>query len=78
MSGRSVKGGWTDVEFAEVVRTIRRMCRSVSACGECPMRAHIGGCSLAMLAEEVKPEEIERIAVEYKNRMDKRKEQEEK
>ena len=42
------------------------------------MRAHIGGCSLAMLAEEVKPEEIERIAVEYKNRMDKRKEQEEK
>ena len=66
------------MEFAEGVRTIRRMCRSVSACGECPMRAHIGGCSLAMLAEEVRPEEIERIAAEWKNRMDKQREQEDK
>ena len=56
------------MEFAEGVRTIRRMCRSVSACGECPMNAHVGGCSLAMLAEEVRPEEIERIASDERNR----------
>ena len=67
------------MEFAEVVRVVQRMCkRSGSQCDECPMAAHMGGCMLAMLAEEVKPEEIERITAEWKNRMDKQREQEEK
>ena len=57
------------MEFAEVVRAVRRMCASCESCSECPMDECKAGCSLAMVAEYGDPKRVEQIAVEWLERM---------
>ncbi len=57
------------MEFVKVVEAVRRMCASCETCSECPMDECKAGCSAAMIAEYGRPEEVERIAVEWLERM---------